>query len=943
MKQTETTNPGKKKHALFLFIAAWITCLLVIAAFEPVSTGYFGRKILPSWDDYIPFQVKKIAGSLTVQPVEKSTAVKNNLYTGDNYKHLEKFFKKLSDLEKKGGTVRIYHTGDSQIARDNLTGRLKRNFQKDFGDGGRGIVNPRHTEYTRLTDHVNPTPDSEFILRDVYCYPTRSDAAPELGFIGSSSIPRSPMSSTVHKAPENGAPWKSVDIYLRSPLKLMEATAKYIVNIEYNGTKQTKEIELGADKTGKLHFDVPDVKTISMNLNGTKGLMPYVDGINFESGKGVAYTTSVCTGYEITWLGWIPPRHLEEGMVAYGPDLLLYNFGGNEASRLLNFDNYNRDILIRDTKDFLMRMKKHNPDADIILVAPLEFLLKNRIGVREVFKQQQEVRDIFHQIAKELGLGYYDMYTAAGGEGHLLRFLDAGLATTDYVHLSLKGADHMGDIFYKEIMDTYKGYQKYSEKIAKQNLALMQEKKDRIINFDSASFAWFFIAVLIFLNFIVRIPALKIFILLAASYGFFAGGLVWPLVLIFVSVMLNYFWGVAITWQKSLGENGTRLLALSVILNVSALFVFRYFDFTSQIANTYIGTHLPVLYMALPVAVSFYTLEAISYCIDVWRGDIRAETSFFKFALFLSFFPNIAAGPIVRARQFLTDLKDGRHFEVTSEKVSLGVFLIICGLIKKIGADYLAFNFVDKVFANPALFSSVEILTGLYGYGMHLYCTFSGYADIAVGCAMLLGFQLPENFMRPFQSSSITDFCSRWFITVNAWFRDYVYISFGGSKKRVYFNLMAAAVFCGIWYSAEIKFIALGLFFGTFLVIERASGFLKREIKTGFVRFIRIFITLQILIFGFMIFRLKSWADFTALKSQLFTMTTGVSNIGLTIIIPVVLFYIWHMSPISLKDKLKKVFNDAGPLLQGGFAALITVFLYNIAIADFMPFIYLRF
>ncbi len=942
MIQYKTLNAVKKKHPLFLFFASWIACLMIVAALEPVSSRHFGRKILPSWEDYIPFKIKNTIYSLTAQPDEKSSAVKNNLYTGENYKHLGNFFKKLSDLEKKGGTVRIYHTGDSQIARDNLTGKLKRNFQRDFGDGGRGVVNPRHTPYTALTDHVNPTTDNEFILRDVYCYPTRSDAAPELGFIGSSSIPRSQLSSTVHKAPENGAPWKSVDVYLRSPLKLMEASAKYVVNIEYNGTRQTKEIELGADKTGKLHFDVPDIKTISMNLNGTKGPMPYVDGINFESGKGVAYTTSVCTGYEITWLGWIPPRHLEEGMVAYGPDLLLYNFGGNEASRLLNFDNYNRDILIRDTKDFLIRMKKHNPNADIILVAPLEFLLKNRAGVREVFKQQQEVRDIFLQIARDLGLGYYDMYTAAGGEGHLLRFLDAGLATTDYVHLSLKGADHMADIFYREIIDTYKGYQKHREKTAKLELSFIQEKKDRIINFNSASFAWFFIAVLVLLNFIVRFPALRIFILIAASYVFYASDMIWPLGLIFVSAFLNYFWGIAITWQKSLGENGTRLLAVSLLLNLGALFIFRYYDFTAQLGNTYIGTHLPVLSMVTPVAISFYTLEAVSYCIDVWRGETRAETNFFKFAMFFGFFPKLAAGPIVRARQFFADIQNGRHFEVTSEKVSLAVFLIMCGLIKKTGADFLAFNFIDRVFANPAMFSSVEILTSVYGYGMQIYCDFSGYADIAIGSAMLLGFQLPENFMRPFQSASITDFFRRWFITLGTWFRDYVYISIGGSK-RVYFNIMAAAVLCGLWYGAGLKFILLGLFFGTLLVIERASGLSRHEIKSGIVRWIRIFITLQIIIAGFMIFRIKSIADFSAISSRFFTMTPGISNTGIAIAVPIILFYVWHMTPVRLKEKLKELFNNAGPLLQGGFAALVTAFLYNIAIADFLPFIFFRF
>ncbi len=949
MKITEHFNSIKVKRPIFIFFISWIICLFMIAAIEPAGTKLFGKKILPSWDDYVPYAVKNAFTRLTTKPAEtkKQTSgevKKNNLYAGENFKHIEHLFKKLSDLESKGGTVRIFHTGDSQLMAENFAGTLKRNFQRDFGDGGRGIVNTRQTIYSKLTGHENLTSENDFYLRDVYTYQNNPDSTNKdyMGFTAQSSVPRDASASTVHKAPENVAPWKSVDVYVRAPMKLQESPAKYVVNIEYSGTSQTKEIELKEDKFGKVHFDLPGVKSVSINFKGTKSPMPFVDGINFESGRGVAYTTSVCTGHEITWLGWIPQNHLAEGFQAYGPDVVLYNFGANEAYRIRNFSNYTRETLIREMKDILTRMKKNLPNTDIILIGSMEGLMKTPNGLITI-KEQQEVRDMQVQLAKELGLCYYDWYNSAGGEGHMMKFIEAGLATKDYVHLSKKGAEYMGNIVYNDIYNSYQEYRGHREKIVKQEKAAIEEKKDEIIKFNSASFAWFFIAVLFILNLIVKFPALRVFFLLVASYLFYASEMLWPLALIFVSAVLDYSCGIAISWKRSIGERGTAFLVLSLILNLGVLFMFKYFDFAAGIANTYIGAQIPYLHLGLPVAISFYTFETVSYSIDVWRGEIQPEKNFFKFALFLSFFPHLAAGPIVRARQFLPGIQNGRHFQVTSEKVSLGVFLVLCGLMKKMGADYIAVNFIDRVFASPDTFSSLEVLVSMWGYGVQIYCDFSGYSDLAIGSAIFLGFQLPENFRRPFQAVSVTEFWSRWHITLSTWFRDYVYISLGGNKRWIYFNLIATMVLCGIWHGAGIQYVLFGFYYGLFLSIERATGYSKLENKSKSIRWLRIIITFQIMTIGWTIFRSRSWGEFVAMFKQLSTLTTSVSNIAPTVIIPMLVFFIWHLTPLAWKEKLKEIFHNSGPLLQGGFASLVTIFLYNIAISDVIPFIYFRF
>src|SRR5690606_35141846 len=227
----------------------------------------------------------------------------------------------------------------------------------------------------------------------------------------------------------------------------------------------------------------------------------------------------------------------------------------------------------------------------------------------------------------------------------------------------------------------------------------------------------------------------------------------------------------------------------------------------------------------LPIGISFFTFQSLSYTIDVYRKDLTPTRSLLDYAFFVSFFPLLVAGPIVRASYFLPQLQ--QPLLVTREAFGRGVFLILAGLVKKaVIADYISVNFVDRVFDNPALYSGLENLLAVYGYALQIYCDFSGYSDMAIGIALLLGFQFPNNFNfnSPYRSLSITEFWRRWHISLSTWLRDYLYISLGGNRRgrlRTYLNQFITMVLGGLWHGASLRFLLWGAMHGVGLAVHK--------------------------------------------------------------------------------------------------------------------------
>ena len=321
--------------------------------------------------------------------------------------------------------------------------------------------------------------------------------------------------------------------------------------------------------------------------------------------------------------------------------------------------------------------------------------------------------------------------------------------------------------------------------------------------------------------------AWKLF-MIAASYTFYAWWNPRFVLLIAASTIVNTVCGRVI--QQGAKQNSAirkAALVVAIVFNLAILGVFKYYDFfissvEDGLERLGLAPNLPLLQVVLPVGISFFTFQALSYVIDVYRGKVAA-TDLLQFAVYLAFFPQLVAGPIVRASEFLPQLE--RRLNPREIDFTRAAVLIASGLFKKVViASYMADALVDDVFAFPERFSGAEILLGVYGYAIQIYADFSGYTDIAIGVALLLGFRFPENFNQPYRAASIADFWRRWHMTLSRWLRDYLYIPLGGNrggKAKRDRNLFLTMLLGGLWHGAAWPFVIWGAYQGGGLIAER--------------------------------------------------------------------------------------------------------------------------
>ena len=371
-------------------------------------------------------------------------------------------------------------------------------------------------------------------------------------------------------------------------------------------------------------------------------------------------------------------------------------------------------------------------------------------------------------------------------------------------------------------------------------MSFIKYSEDSPMLFTHASFWIFFMAVLFFYSFLYKRNVWRNAFLFVVSIYFYyrCGG--YYFVLLLLSVLVNYIVGLGIS-----KTNIQRKKKLALIVGISFnLLLLAYFKYAYLLAgwmnrlagtsfgvknifavwgNNIAGAHFDISTIILPVGISFFTFQAISYIVDVYRQKSPVVRNIFDFGFYLAFFPSLVAGPIVRAAGFVPQMY--RKYRLRKEEMGHALFLISCGLIKKIAvSDYISINFVDRVFDHPLLYSGFENLMAVYGYSLQIYCDFSGYTDIAIGLALLMGFRLPVNFNSPYQAHNITDFWRRWHISLSSWLRDYLYIPLGGNRKgriRTNINLMITMLLGGLWHGANMRFILWGALHGVALVLHK--------------------------------------------------------------------------------------------------------------------------
>ncbi len=400
--------------------------------------------------------------------------------------------------------------------------------------------------------------------------------------------------------------------------------------------------------------------------------------------------------------------------------------------------------------------------------------------------------------------------------------------------------------------------------------------------FPTFTFAVFFVVVLIGAWALEHANRQRKVFLLLASFVFY-GWWDWRFCsLLLASALANWAFGHVIARTKLTGGSGF-VLALAVIFNLSILAVFKYFGFFIESASAALNTlglerDLPLIQIILPVGISFYTFQGISYVVDLKRGHLERPAGVVDVLLYISFFPQLVAGPIVRAAQFLPQLNVTP--KLTREAAALGLLLISWGLFKKtVIAAELAEGIVDPIFFDPAGYGPIDLLFGVYAYAVQIYCDFSAYSDIAIGCAALLGYRFNRNFDQPYRASSFQDFWRRWHISLSTWLRDYLYIPLGGSrggKFATYRNLFITMLLGGIWHGAAWTFVVWGMIHGVALALERALGLAS----TG-RGLIGIFITFHGVCLAWILFRSPDFAT-----AATYLASFGQIELGVQILTP---------------------------------------------------------
>ena len=494
------------------------------------------------------------------------------------------------------------------------------------------------------------------------------------------------------------------------------------------------------------------------------------------------------------------------------------------------------------------------------------------------------------------------------------------------------------------------------EQIVERVLELLHYDASAPLIFNSGLFLFLFVGFSAGYVLMRRASTLRIlYVILFSIYFYYKSSGIYFLLLVFAAV--SDYWiahGIAAARSK---KTKRWLVALSMAVNLGMLGYFKYTNFFIEIANNIFGAgFLDFRNIFLPVGISFFVFQSMSYTIDVYRGVIRPLDRWIDYMFYLSFFPQLVAGPIVRARDFIPQIR--QPLRVTRRMFGLGVALIIIGLIKKaIISDYISLNFVDRIFDDPALYSGFECLMGIYGYALQIYCDFSGYSDMAIGIALLLGFRFPKNFDAPYKSATITEFWRRWHISLSSWLRDYLYISLGGNRKgrvRTYVNLLLTMLLGGLWHGAAVRFILWGALHGVALALHKMWMAVVPWAKINgkdmniVLRVAGIVLTFNLVCFGWLLFRAEDMQTVHVMLYQIFNnfnpaIIPQVVEGYKAVFALIVLGYAMHFLPEKIDIDIRNRVVNASFWWQVALMALTIWCVMQIKSSDIQPFIYFQF
>ena len=468
--------------------------------------------------------------------------------------------------------------------------------------------------------------------------------------------------------------------------------------------------------------------------------------------------------------------------------------------------------------------------------------------------------------------------------------------------------------------------------------------------FTSFEFVAFFATVLLIRSCITRLETEKWF-LIVVSYLFYMSWSVPCVTLIMFTSGVDYWVGLKLGQTESQPKRRA-LLIISIVLNLGLLGFFKYTNFL--IDTTWWGLGLlgvklaPVHYkILLPVGISFFTFQSMTYTIDVYRRHIEPCRKARDFFLFAAFFPQLVAGPIVRASSFLPQL--AKRVRGSAADIEYGLVLFVLGAVKKMTLSDQIAGHVDAIFANPSSFTGLSLLLGVLGYAIQIYCDFSGYSDMAIGCARIMGYRFPENFAMPYSSINITEFWRRWHMSLSSWLRDYLYIPLGGNRLgvgRTYVNLMLVMLIGGLWHGASWNFVIWGAIHGAGLCVHklwlthRPAGMRTPKWLSYPVSHT---ITLAVVLIGWIFFRAQTFDSAGTYLVRLFSwQTTGVQLVPPQILIAIAVVVLVHLCISKDRPWVDRITQSSWPLRIAAYTALALI-LVCLGATDASPFIYFQF
>ncbi len=907
----------------------------------------------------------------------------------------------IDSLKYSRGQVRVMYYGDSQVEGDRISGKLRELLREEGGGTGPGLFLPvmpvMYTESIWIQSSSNWNRYTYVSYNDGVISNNRfGPLMVKCRYLAEGDSVDNQVKATVKVKPSNLADTATA-CFERLRIFYNCEDGPVSVNVVAGNTlllKDTLPVAPGVHETG---CELYGVSQITIEFEGRYS--PDIYGISIESDTGVVVDNIPLRGSAGLEFTMVDNATLNEWMDMLQPDLIVLQYGLNIVRNVRDEYSYYRRGIVRQ----IDVIKRASPAVPVLIVGVTNMAdvvgdsIKPFDNIKEISRAQKEA-------AEETGAVFWDAYEEMGGSGSVADWVAKRLMQTDYTHLTYAGADTVAlmiarDLFMTDtflfVQDTGKETDSTTTVTGVQqedtlHTAVAGEQRevfssdstlkrvaDLILRYDSDRpmvyngllfWIFFFVVMALYGLFYRKTPLRNIYLLLMSLFFYYkTGGLF--LLLLLLAVVANYMCGRAIATSGR--RTGKKIhLAAGVIFNLAILAYFKYSsffiglmndtfgtgiverDYLAQLANSILGAGFNVDNIILPVGISFFLFQAISYIVDVYRGDVEPVRNILDFGFYLSFFPQLVAGPIVRASEFIPQMSE--PYNLGKREFGHALFLISKGLIKKIIiSDFLALNFVDRVFDMPAAFSGFENLMAVYGYSLQIYCDFSGYTDIAIGLALLLGFRIPVNFNSPYKALDLTDFWRRWHISLSRWLKDYLYIPLGGNRKgrvMIGVNLIVTMLLGGLWHGASIKFVIWGGLHGIGLIFSKIKNriFGEHRIRHAFFRFIPIFITFNFVSFAWIFFRSEDMSSALLMFSRIFqNFSPGdyleVIPAYLTVFILMLAGYTIHLLPERVKESYRGLFINFPVVVQFVIMVLVVIWLYLMQGTEVMPFIYFRF